>query len=637
MNKQMEFDYTSLNWKNIFRSFSYWPRVFQLLWTTKKSYFLVILCLTLLKGLFPVFTLLATQELINSIAIGLDQGFKVIVTAFLVLIAVSLFDMILTIIYQYFDTLLQRLLSNRINRLILEKSVEMNLEDFESSLIQDELKRVQNESGSRPFQTLKTILGMISSIVTLLSTIMVIVVWKWWVALVLVLIPFLSFISFLRLGQEEFLRRWKRAEKNRKSWYFSYLITNDKSAKEVRIYNLGSILLKRYNKIIEHFYQEDRLLLIKRIKISTIFRLITMVINYSIVLLVLWSAYLKEILVGNVVGLIQAIRLTESTAQGVVESIISLCQNNLYLEQLFNFLDMPITEHQFRMDNQVINHSKGNDSSLLKEKLAIPLSTVEKIEFKNVSFKYKGSDFYALKEVTFSVSKGETLAIVGKNGSGKSTLVKLLTQLYTDFEGEILINGISIRQYNKDILQRHFGVVFQDFVQYELPVRENIGFGDLDKVMDNENIEKAADRAGIENLIKQLPNGIDTQLGKWFSEGQQLSGGQWQRIAIARAFIRNADLYIMDEPSSFLDPLAEKEVFKKFQELVFNRIGLFITHRYSTVRFANHILLLDQGSVVEQGNHNELMNLGGRYAQLYDAQVSSFFDKEDSKKQVSIS
>ncbi|MGM7684182.1 ABC transporter ATP-binding protein [Cytobacillus sp. Hm23] len=635
MIKQDELNYTQLNIKNIFRSFSYWPRVFKLLWETKKSYFVAILTLSLFQGVSPVLSLLATQHLINSIATGLNLGFKVILIAFFFFIGVALLDMVIASLYQYYDTLLRKLLSNRINILILEKSLCLSLEDFENPTIQDHLKRVQNDSGSRPFQVLKVILGMISNVVTLLSTITVILLWKWWVALFIVLIPFISFVSFLRLGQEEFLRYWNRAEKSRQSWYFSHLITQDKTAKEVRLYQLGAFFLSKYKKIIDSFYSEDRFILIKRMKISSVFKIITLSINYSIVLLVLWSAYMKEILIGNVVGLIQAIRLTESTAQGIVQSILSLCQNNLYLEQLFHFLDISTKENQKVLINTAIQLNDDNNS-LVNVRPTPTLSAIEKIEFQNVSFKYKGTEMYALNNVSFTLKKGETLAIVGKNGSGKSTIVKLLTSLYTDFEGEILINGISIREFDQEGLREQIGVVFQDFVQYELPVRENIGFGDLKHVND-ERIMQAAEQAGIVEMIEQLPNQINTQLGKLFTDGHQLSGGQWQRIAIARAFIRNADIYIMDEPSSFLDPFAEKEVFDKFQSLLQNRIGLFITHRYSTVQFADQIIVLDKGVVVESGNHNELINLGGNYAQLYNLQVSSFFGKQEGIKKASVS
>lgn len=273
------------------------------------------------------------------------------------------------------------------------------------------------------------------------------------------------------------------------------------------------------------------------------------------------ATFVGQILVGNLVSLIQAITLTQSTSQSIVQGILSLCQNNLYIKQLFDFLDMPE-----EAETQTINQS---------------LSAIQSIEFRNVSFRYPNTEVNAISNVSFTLSQGEKLAIVGRNGSGKSTIVKLLTHLYSEFEGEILINGHSIHEMDKDSFREKIGVVFQDFVHYEMAVRDNIGFGNVSSREMDEDIWTAIDKAGITDLVVSLPDKIDTLLGKWFEDGQQLSGGQWQRIAIARAFMRNADVYVLDEPSSFLDPHAEKEVFQKFDQLVNEKLGVFISHRLS--------------------------------------------------------
>lgn len=613
MNDEKQLNYELVSWKNIFRSFSYWPRVFKLLWATKKSYFIIILVLNIIMGFAPVLTLLATQELINTIATNIGGSFKVILFALFFLIGVSLFNTVISSILGYFDTLFSKLLSNKVNELIITKAAGLTLADFENADTQDQLQRVKNEASYRPYQVMKMILAIISSTVTLLSAITVLILWKWWVALILIVVPFISFFSYLKLGQEEFLRMWNRAQRSRQVWYFSYLLTHDKSFKEVKLNRLGQHLIDKYRVIINDFFNEDRYLLIKRMKVSGLFQLFSMAVNYSIMLLIIWSAYLKEILIGNVVGLIQAINLTEGTAQGILQSLLSLCQNNLYLDQLFTFLDLPSES-----SNLLASKARENNQKFRA------LKEIEKIEFKNVSFRYNGTDEYALKNVSFSLKKGETMAIVGRNGSGKSTIVKLLSQLYLDFEGDIFINGISIRDIDIEILRSKTGVVFQDFVHYEFPVRENIGFGDIAKLNQDDELIHAADQAGIKDLIQDLPQNLDTQLGKWFREGMQLSGGQWQRIAIARAFISNSDLYILDEPSSFLDPVAEKEVFTKFQELIRGKIGIFISHRYSSVHFADKILVMENGQVMEEGPHHFLLKANGTYANLYKMQVSAF-------------
>lgn len=605
-----------VNLSNILRSFRYWPRMFKLLWRTHPLYLSLILVLNIVKGLIPAVSLLATQHLINSVMYSQTAGsFQVVLWALSFFVIVGLFSSALGMILGYVDKLFETLVSNRINLMLMEKSVGLSLVDFEDAEVQDQLKRAQGESSYRPYMVFKQILAIIAGVVTLVSSAAILMAWKWWVAVLVMLIPLASFASFLRLGRDEFVIHYRRASKNREAWYLTYLLTRDQPFKEVKLYQLGNYLLQRYRAIVDGFYQEDKGLIRRRTAITAVFELVDQVAIVGMMLVVLWAAFMKEIMIGNVVSMIQAISLTKSVSQEIVGSILSLCQNNLYMEQLFAFLDLPATDVPASED--------AADSD----------QEVESIAFRDVVFQYPGTDRNALQNVCFEVKQGEILAIVGRNGSGKTTLVKLLTQLYQDFKGDILLNGTSVRELEKEQLRRQIGVVFQDFVHYEMSARHNIGFGNLAAMDQDAKLMQAADQAGIQQLVQNFPKQLDTQLGRWFDEGHQLSGGQWQRIAIARAFMKDAGIYVLDEPSSFLDPQAEAEVFDKFRDLVSGRIGIFIFHRFSSVRYADKILVMDEGRVVEMGNHYELMQQGGLYRDLYETQVAAYLPEEPASLQ----
>ncbi|WP_106766271.1 ABC transporter ATP-binding protein [Paenibacillus faecalis] len=596
---------------NIIRSFKLLPRVFKILWETHKVYFLIILILNVIKGLIPAALLLATQNLINSVVIAQDSGnFESIIHAFIWMVGITLFNELLGYTDNYFHHLFETMLSNEVNIKIMAKSVKLSLSTFEEAEVQDQLTRAQNEANIRPYQIFTTILSLISGTVTLFSTAAILLVWRWWVAVLLILLPVSSFVSFLKLGQREFDVHFKRAPKMRESWYLSFLLTKDVSFKEIKLYNLGNYLLGHYKAIYRQFFAEDKKLAFRRFSLSSAFQLFHLSVISSVIFLVLWSAYTGEIMIGSLVAMIQAVSSTQSSSQGVLQHLLSLCQHNLYMQQLFSFLDLKVEETGAQKP-EIANNDKLN-----------------RLELKGVSFKYPKNSKYAVHEVNLELNKGETLALVGKNGSGKSTLVKLLTQLYQDYEGEILINGHSVRDMDHSQLLQKIGVVFQDFVHYEMPMRHNIAFGEVRQVDNDQQIMEAARKVGILPLINRLPQGLDTQMGKWFEEGHQLSGGQWQRVAIARAYIRNADLYILDEPSAFLDPEAEYEVFQMFRQLVEDRMGIFISHRFSSVRYADKIAVMDEGKIVEYGNHYELMALRGLYHELYTMQASAYLDNE---------
>jgi ATP-binding cassette, subfamily B, bacterial NisT/SpaT len=602
-------DVLMISMANVLLAFRYWPRLFRILWRVGRLNVTGVFVLNALLGVMPVVSVYATQYLINRLTtLSGAQGVDVVLGAFAFFVTAALAAVFLRTINQYVEKMFESRLSNHVHLMIMDKAGMLGLADFEDSTVQDHLKHVVNEGKNRPFQIVKLILSITTNTVTLFSAAAMLMAWKWWVALLIVLLPCLSFYSFLRLGQEEFLNHWRRSSKMRESWYLSQILTRESTIKEIKLYQIGSFLMDKFRGILDSFYIQDRQMAGKRVRLTTFYQLFSQAVIFLLLFLALKAIVAKEILIGSFVGYLQAIRMTESASQSVVQDMLSFCQSNLYLQQLFAFLD-------YRSSSQAA-HMEVSDGALADEPIV-------SIEFRNVSFRYPGTVHYALQDVSFTLQQGETLAVVGRNGAGKSTLIKLLTRLYDQFQGEILINGIPIGQIDPDLLRRKIGTVLQDFTRYEMPMRLNIGFGDLAASEEDAKLWKAASDAGIDSLIRGFPHMLETQMGRLFEEGQQLSGGQWQRVAIARAYLRSADLYILDEPSSFLDPQAERDVFDRFRELVDGRIGLYITHRYSSVHIASKILVMDRGRVIELGSHRELMEAEGLYSHLYRLQTEA--------------
>lgn len=598
---------TKVSVREFLSSFKNWPRIFKLLINVNRRYFIFISGISLIQAVIPTLVILITQQLINSVMNSTSKNFDNVIYYFSLLVMISIVKGILGSCYTYYYRIYQSLLTYELNVKLMQKAATLTLEDFENPDVYDKLQRAQNEIGTRPFEVYSSIMTIFVSLITFVSTATILILWKWWIVLVLLIFPLVTTFYSFGISKKEFTIQQKRAPRMRKSWYYSFLMTKDISYKEVKLFDLGDYIIAKYKDIFLRYLKVDKKLIKKLSIISLLFSLVSDLLGDLITLYIIWCTFTGEITVANLISYTKSISLVESSYQQFLNTILGIYKDNLYIKQLFDFLDYESRKVHYKI--------KPNKVSLDK---------IETIEFKNVSFKYQNTKKYALKNVSFKIKAGEIIGIVGENGSGKTTLIKILSKLYQVEEGEILINNISINEYTDESLRSRMGVIFQDFIKYELTAKENIGYGDIYNLKNKSQLINAIERAGADEIINNLPYGLNSQLGNWFSDGNQLSGGQWQRIAISRAFIRDADLYVLDEPSSALDPISEKDIFDRFFKLAKNKIGLFTSHRFSSVKYADNILVFRDGLLVEQGNHSQLMDLGGYYKKLYNIQANPF-------------
>ena len=578
--------------KDVVKAVKMIPKTIKLIKQVHKKSFFIIIFLSIILGICPIFTLFGSQYLLNMIT---TKDFNRVLAAFIFYICANLFSDTIGSIMEYYQNKFQTLINYKLNYKIMNKCIKLSLKDFEDSETYDKLQRVQSETSYRPYQVFLSILNLITSMVTLFSSVSIIINWKPWVLLILVLIPITFSVYFFKIGQREFNINWERATDKRKSWYLSYLVTRDNTFKEIKSYGIGQYVLNKFDSINSKFVKQDIKLFKRRSIFTFIFEFVQQACTSIILFIIIYSALIGEILIGNVVGFINALNLIQNNCKEILNTVYTLYENNLYISQLFQFLDLE--EENFNIENKELKN----------------ISDIETLDIKNLTFKYPNSPNVVLNNINLNIKKGERVAIVGANGSGKSTLVKLISKLYEVKENSILYNGISLNNYNEAQLKNCIAVLFQDFTKYEMTVRENVGFGNIESIDNDENKKKALDKASATFI-----SNLDEQLGLWFQDGRQLSGGQWQKIAIARTFFRDASLYILDEPSSALDPIAEKEVIDMFLKMTEDKIGIFISHRLSTAMLADRIIVMNEGEIVGNGTHQELIKNNFVYKKMYE-------------------
>lgn len=503
------------------------------------------------------------------------------------------------------QSILRALLGNKINVMILEKALSLELAHFEDSEYYDKLVRARREASSRPLSLVIKTFDLIRELISLASYGFLLFQFSPWAVLLLGFAGLPAFFAEAKFSGEAFRNQRHRSAERRMQIYLEMVLTREDGVKEVKLLKIGKLFLQRYVDIFHSIYKQDRSLVLRRGVWGYVLGLFASAAFYSAYGWVVFAAIATTITIGQMTMYIVVFRQGQGAVTNSLVAINGMYEDNLYLSNFVEYMEHKVPEATGAK-------SEGTDPD-------------DGIRFEGVSFHYPESETPALDNVTLHIKAGESLAIVGENGSGKTTLIKLLTRLYTPTSGRILLEGLDLQEWDIDALRHKIGVIFQDFARYQLKVGDNIGIGDVANMSDRPKIEAAASDGLSADFIQNMPENYDTQLGTWFKGGKELSGGQWQKIALSRAFMRShADVLILDEPTAAIDAKAEADIFAHFRELTANRISIIISHRFSTVRIADHIIVLDAGKIVEEGSHEKLLEQNGQYANLFHLQAKGY-------------
>ncbi|MDX1492175.1 MAG: ABC transporter ATP-binding protein [Pseudohongiellaceae bacterium] len=503
------------------------------------------------------------------------------------------------------QSILRALLGNKINVMILEKALSLELAHFEDSEYYDKLVRARREASSRPLSLVIKTFDLTRELISLVSYGFLLFQFSPWAVLLLGFAGLPAFFAEAKFSGEAFRNQRQRSAERRMQIYLEMVLTREDGVKEVKLLKIGKLFLQRYVDIFKRIYKQDRSLVLRRGLWGYILGLFASAAFYSAYGWVVFAAIATTITIGQMTMYIAVFRQGQSAVTNSLVALNGMYEDNLYLSNFVEYLEHKVPE------------TTG-------DKTEGP-SPQDGIRFESVSFHYPESETPALDNITLHIKAGESLAIVGENGSGKTTLIKLLTRLYTPTSGRILLEGLDLQEWDIDALRHKIGVIFQDFARYQLKVGDNIGIGDMDNMEERPLIEAAAKDGLAHDFIQHMPENYDTQLGTWFKGGKELSGGQWQKVALSRAFMRShADVLILDEPTAAIDAKAEADIFAHFRELTENRISIIISHRFSTVRIADHIIVLDRGVILEEGSHDKLLAEDGQYAHLFKLQAEGY-------------
>ena len=588
------------------------PPLVRLVFQTHRGYTLAILVLRVVRSFIPVAVLWIGKLIIDAVIAGVgavqagrspDWGHLAVLVG--IELGIAVVGEGLARLSSLLESLLGDLFGNRLSVRLMEHAATLDLAQFENAEIYDHLERARRQTIGR-IGLFTLLLGTAQDLITLISLASVLLVQLPWLLLLLtiaVLPAFLGEAHFASLGYS-LLFQW--TPERRLLDYLRYMGASDESAKEVKLFGLSPFLVGRYSELSDRFYAENKKLAVRRNIVSTLLVTIGTLGYYGAYAVIIYRTVLGAFTIGTLTFLAGSFRQSRSLIQSILLALSSIYEQSLYLSDLFTF---------FEVRPNVTSEPGARP-------VARPLQTG--FQFENVGFRYPGSQRWAVRGLSFAFEPHERIALVGENGAGKTTLVKLLARLYDPDEGRILLDGVDLREYDLDSLRKNIGIIFQDFVRYDFVLRENIGVSQIEALGDEARIREAARRSLADSVVKRVPQGYDQMLGKRFDNGVELSGGEWQKVALARAYMRDAQVLILDEPTAALDARAEYEVFLRFAELTKGRMAVLISHRFSTVRMADRILVLKDGELVDDGTHEELVARGGLYAELFSLQAAGY-------------
>jgi ATP-binding cassette subfamily B protein len=580
----------------------------RMVWETSPPLVVATVFLRLLRALMPLAALWVPKLILDAVVARISQGTGSL-THIWKLVALELGLALLNDILGRANTLCDSLLgdrfTNRISIRLMQHATQLDLASFEDPVFYDKLERARRQTTGR-IGLLAALLGVGQDLLSLFSLSAGLIIFSPWLMVLLIAAVIPSFLGETHFTTMAYSVLYRKTPQRRQLDYLRLLGASVQSAKEVKIFGLGRYLTKRYHEVSDDIFLENKKLAIRRAILGSLLNVISTGGYYGAYVVVLMRTIAGSISIGTFTFLTAAFSRSRGYIERVLLSFNDISEQATFLKDLFDFLEM--------------------QPSILSGPRALPAPRPirQGFEFDNVSFGYAGSSRMVVQNIHFRLYPGEKLALIGENGAGKTTLVKLLARLYDPTGGRILLDGIDLREYDVEDLRREIGVIFQDYMRYDMLVRENIGFGKIEALSDQPRIETAAHKSLARKVIDRLPNGYDQMIGRRFEGGLDLSGGEWQKFALARAYMRDAQLLILDEPTATLDARAEYEVFQRFSELTKDRMAVLISHRFSTVRMADRILVLADGAIQEQGTHEDLVSLGGRYAELFELQAAGY-------------
>lgn len=564
-----------------------------------KGYIWVITFSVIILGIIPSTFTLISQAIINSIQIG--REIKFIFFVVILYIALDIVNNILISAFSYYKTRFNKGFMLEIQEQILEKASRLSLQNYEDSETYDVIHRAQYEGSGSLSTYFDTFAGVISSFITMFSYLLILVMFNPIIAAGVLILPFIKFFINKKLNVESFELIKRRTNDSRKSWYFQYLVTHGDYYKELKVYGLFRYFIDKYKKYQETFKTQDLRLERKKTIFLTVATMIELLINGAIFFYIITLGISGSILIGSIMAYMNTINQIKNQMTNILQSCSDMNKESLFIDQLINFFDFPEQEQ----GKQIIDE-------------------IKEINIVHLFYKYKGQSVYALQDVTLTIKRGEKIALVGKNGSGKTTLIKLLMGFYNDYEGNIYIDGIELRNINKTNYLEKISALFQDFIKYEATFRENIAYGNLNAINDDFHLYSMAQIFGIDKLVEESKEKIDGQIGCWFDNGKQVSLGQWQKIALCRTFIKQADIYFLDEPNAALDAIAEYDLSGLYEKMLKNKIGIIVAHKFNNfIKKIEQIVVLDGGKVVAIGKHEELLTNNNIYKELFEIQMGN--------------
>jgi ATP-binding cassette, subfamily B, bacterial len=595
-------------WRERFEALRNVPPLLRMVWETDRFLSVSTLLLRCLAALFPLATLWVSKLIIDLVVRAIrHQAFdhsriwKLLILELALAVGSDTLGRFISLV----DSLLGDRFTNHVSIKLMEHANSLDLVSFEDPVFYDKMERARRQTTAR-LGMLAGLAGMAQQLLTLLSLLSAVIFFSPWLLLLLVAATVPVFFGETRFAMLNYSMLYRYTPERRELDYLRYLGASNESAKEVKIFGLGKYLTERARGLFERFYSENRRLAIHRAIHGTLLNLIPTSAYYSAYAFIIIKALAGALTVGDLTLMVGAFSRARTIMESLVSGLVNVSEQALFIKDLFDFFQT----------NPLITSPP--------DAVPAPRPIRFGFEFENVSFAYPGSEQNVLSNVSFRFYPGERIALVGENGAGKTTLVKLLARLYDPTEGRILLDGVDLRRYNVDDLRHEIGVIFQDYMRYDMLAGENIGFGRIDELQDEERVARSAEKSLAAGVVAKLPNAFRQMLGRRFEGGVDLSTGQWQKIALARAYMRDAQILILDEPTASLDARAEFEVYQRFVDLTAGKMAVLISHRFSTVRMADRILVLENGRIVEQGSHYQLVELGGKYAELFELQAAGY-------------